>query len=254
MQVYPTEATVPELAHAFPFKVRALHQIELSSRCDLRCVYCPSPQIMAGKFPNRPPVDMSLNHFAGAIEHVAYYVTRGTQHEVNLAGIGESTLHPQLDQFLAHARERLPHLPFVMATNGLNIAKDEAIANTLAKYSVRCWVSLHRPEKAALAVERLRERNILLGVSVDPAMNADDWAGQVKWFRSQPYVSPCQWLREGKAMVMAHGAITTCCLDASGKGVIGHVHDEPGTLATKPYSLCRTCQQVVRVRDYDQRG
>jgi hypothetical protein len=53
------------------------------------------------------------------------------------------------------------------------------------------------------------------------------------------------YLRDGAAVVMADGRVTTCCLDASGGGAIGHVDDQPGTLKTKPWSLCGPCHMTV---------
>ena len=41
------------------------------------------------------------------------------------------------------------------------------------------------------------------------------------------------------------GRITRCCLDAGGKGVMGTVWDEPGSLTTSPFELCGPCHQTV---------
>lgn len=258
LPVYRRAEEIPELGHTFPLAIRSLHQIELTSRCNLRCAYCPSPQIVAGLHPGRPAVDLSMALFERALEHVAHYVQRGTQSDLNLAGIGESTIHPEFVAMIRRAREKLGRsVGLLLATNGLEVAKEdggEALADALRESGVGCWVSLHRPEKAGIAIERLKARGVLMGVSADPSINADDWAGQVKWHRSQPYVSACMWLREGKAMVLADGRVTTCCLDATGAGVVGHVEDAIGTLKVAPYPLCRTCQQMVRVANYEQRG
>jgi len=76
---YGAVSEIPVLDIPMPRKIESLHQIELSSRCNLRCVYCPSPKLQ------RPKVDMSEEHFLRALEWVDYLVKRGTQIEINMA-------------------------------------------------------------------------------------------------------------------------------------------------------------------------
>src|SRR5229473_1263309 len=220
-EVFRTVEEIPELPIQFPARIVSLHQIELTSRCNLRCVYCPSPTL------GRPKVDMSWAHYLRALEHVKHYREAGTQTHLNLAGIGESTIWPFFVQSLPLARRAMgwdrvgPHgeRRFIgLATNGLELT--ETMCQVAKDCEVYFWVSLHRPEKAGPAIELARRYGVFAGTSSDPSTNADDWAGQVKWFRSQFYSSQCQWLREGKVMALADGRVTTCCLDASGVGVI----------------------------------
>lgn len=248
--------------------IRAIHQIEVTSRCNLACRYCPSPTLQ------RPKVDMSTENFFAALELAKKFYQAETQFELNLAGIGESTLHPEFPLFIRAAREMMPAMPLVFATNGLLFAtlhehvqkpRDASEATFVAKQaharqilnalkesmktgSVSVWVSMHRPELGGLAhdvlTQELGEKHV--GFSVDPSLNADDWAGQVKWKRTYLSKITCQWLRDGKVMAMADGRITTCCLDSSGVGVIGHVAEPMDTWKPHvPYSLCKTCQQVL---------
>lgn len=234
----------------FPRSVRALHQIEISSRCNLRCVYCPSPSIVAGKYPNRPALDMTTEIFERSLEWVKFYVRQRTQDELNLAGIGESTLHPEFSRFVRLAREAVgDSVKVIFATNG--IIHDEELVRSIAPYNPHVVVSLHRPEKAALAVQMYRKYGLLKGVSADPSTGANDWAGQVNWISSGDTLR-CQWLQDGKAMAMADGRITTCCLDAQGLGVVGHVNDPLGSVQTKPYDLCRKCYQRIGSEHWDQ--
>lgn len=240
--------------------VTALHQIEVTSRCDLRCVYCPNPKLA------RPKVDMTVEHFERAISHAARFYHAETQVELNLAGIGESTLHPLFPQFIILARDLMPAIRITFATNGLTLSSLHPIiqaqkviteqqrhagrimdALLYAKRGgqVAVYVSLHRPERAGLAVEVLRDAGVLVGVSGDPSLEADDWAGQVKWKRSFQQRRICDWLKTKRVICLADGRISTCCLDASGVGVIGHVNDDPESWNPKPFSLCKTCQYVV---------
>lgn len=218
-------------------QITQIHQVELTSRCNLRCRYCVHPTM------SRQKMDMSLETLDRVLDLVAHYVAAGTQHELNICGIGESTLHPQFVEFLARIRGRLPSIDLTMATNGVGLIED--VAQELADNHVRVWVSLHRPEKAGLAVEMLKRQGILAGVSADPSVSAVDWAGQVDWHVSAA-PTPCMWQYEGMAIAWSDGRIGTCSLDGQGTdGVIGTVWDDPAQLFTQPYSLCKTCHQTL---------
>lgn len=237
-------------ARPFPRTAAAIHQIEISSRCNLRCIYCPSPAIVAGKYPDRKALDMTEAHYRRALEWVAFYVRQKTQRALNLAGIGESTLHPLFLDFARLAREAVgPSGTLIFATNGL--LADDRTARVLADLRVDVFVSLHRPEKAGPAIEIYQKFGILRGASADPAISANDWAGQVRWHSSGERLR-CQWLQDGKMMVMADGRLTTCCLDAQGLGVVGHVDDPLGSASVQPYELCKKCYQRIDSENWNQ--
>lgn len=245
----------PQLYLKLPRQVTAVHQIELTSRCSLRCVYCPSRDIADGKYSNRKAVDMSREHFEAALSWVSWFVKNKTQQELNLAGIGESLLHHHFVEFLGRAREVVgEEVKIIFATNGLECSDE--LVRAMVPYHPSVWVSLHRPERAGKAVEVYRKYGLLEGVSIDPTINGDDWAGQVSWHNAAHNRILCPWIREGRVMVMADGRVTTCCLDAAGAGVIGHITDPimPEQLRTQPYQLCRTCNQEVGVSGYAQRA
>jgi len=213
-------------------QITQLHQVEITSNCNLRCKYC-----VHGKMP-RAKMDMTFDTFARVIELVKGYA----QEELNLCGIGESTMHPQFIEFVQYAREQLPHIDLTMATNGVGLT--EVMARALADNRVRVWVSLHRPEKAGPAVELLKKYGVLAGVSADPSLSAVDWAGQVDWHVSaQP--TRCMWLALGYGIAWSDGRVGTCSFDGQGTdGAIGTVWDEPNMLHSKPYSLCETCHMT----------
>jgi len=245
--VYESEGDIPLLDMELPRPIESLHQIEITSRCNLRCVYCPSPNL------GRPKVDMSEDHFMRAMEWVSYLVKRGTQIELNLAGIGESTLHPDFVRFVAIARETVgPDIAVTLATNGITMT--EELARKLAPSRPSLWVSLHRPEKAGPAIQILKKHGLYIGSSSHPATEGNSWAGQVEWEDTQTFSSACQWIRNGFAMAMADGRVTSCCIDASGSGVIGHLDDAVPTVKTRPYNLCKTCHQHIRIKGVNQRG
>jgi hypothetical protein len=214
-------------------KIAQLHQVELTSRCNLRCQYCVHSKMKRAK------QDMPREVFERVLEIVAGFYKAGTQHELNLCGIGESTMHGEFEELVGMAREALPYIDLTMATNGVGMTDD--IARSLQANLVRVWVSLHRPELAGPAIELLKKHGVLAGISADPSIAAVDWAGQVDWHVSAPPVR-CMWLERGSAIVWSDGRVGTCCLDGQGEdGVIGTVWDDPDTWHSKPYSLCKTC-------------
>jgi hypothetical protein len=189
---------------------------------------------------------MSAEHYSKALAWAKVFVKKFDQHELNLAGIGESTMHPDFVRNVFLAREAVgDSCDLVLATNGLLVT--DQLAAAIAAARPRVFVSLHRPEKAGPAIEALKRAGILAGVSADPSVAATNWAGQVKWHVSVTGTRNCQWVIPGAFMVMADGRITRCSLDSSGVGVLGTLEDDLLTLRTSPYELCRTCDQNVGV-------
>jgi hypothetical protein len=181
-----------------------------------------------------------------ALAWVRVFKERGQQHEVNLAGIGESTLHPDFVRYVHLAREAVGNdFDLVFATNGL-LMTDE-LARAIAPARPHVYVSLHRPEKAGPAVEVLKKYGLIAGVSADPALASTNWAGQVDYHVSVQKGRPCSWVKGGKAFMFADGRLSRCAFDASGVGVFGHIDDKVDELETSPYVLCRTCDQNVGI-------
>lgn len=191
-------------------------------------------------------MDMTLETFTRSLAWAKEFKRRGTQGALNLAGVGESTIHPLFVDFLALAREAMGddhHLDF--ATNGVSMTPE--LARAIAPLKPRVWVSLHRPEKAGPAIDYLLEAGLHpMGVSVDAAISGTDWAGQIKW-KVRAQRTPCPWVVGGWAIVLSDGRLTRCSFDAFGKGVIGHVNDDVTKMQTSAYSLCKTCHQDVGV-------
>lgn len=242
---------------AYPRWIEQIHQIEVTSRCNLKCVYCPSPKLDKPKAEGgheRAKVDMEWPVFERALDWAAQFDRDRTQGELALTGIGEGPLHPRFIEMVKAARLALPRSPITFSTNGLIIAQDERkdglpcgreLLEMLAPYKPLIFVSLHRPEKAGIAVNRCREYGLLADVNAAFAIDAFDWAGQVPSWEVSAKEIECDYLKQGWAVVLSDGRITTCCLDASGAGVVGHVDDAIGSLTIKPYSLCNSCHMSV---------
>lgn len=189
-------------------------------------------------------MDMTEETFTRALHWAKFFQAKRPHAELNLAGIGESTLHPDFVRFTHLAREAVgPYVNLILATNGL-LMTDE-LARAIAPARPKVWVSLHRPEKAGPAVEALKKAGIYAGSSSDPSLAAVDWAGQVQWHVSAPKGNICQWLAHSMVMIMSDGRVTRCCFDSTGEGVIAHIDDDLSKFATSPYKLCDACHLTV---------
>lgn len=221
----------------YPRPVTTIKQIEVTSRCNLACTYCPHPTM------KRTKEDMTMETFEKALALVRHYRAAGTQRELSITGIGEALLHPYFVIMINLAREALgwDH-PLVFSTNGLLLTDEVALAIKDAKPFI--FVSLHRPEASGPAIEVAKRHGLLAGMNHAFVTSSLDWAGQVKWHVSAPRIK-CEFLKEGWGVVLADGAITTCCIDAEKRGTIGTVDTPPEELQMKPYSLCSSCNQEV---------
>ena len=221
----------------FPRALREIHQIEVTTYCNLRCHYCPSPKLQ------RPYEHMRMSVFERALEWCEHYSSKGTQMELSLTGLGESTLHPHFADMLRMARKALPKQEILFSTNGLP-SFTEQVAMVCRDFRIGVYVSLHRPEMAGRTVELCKRYGIIRQVNAAAAVSAFDWAGQLDWFVSAPKTN-CDYLAQGWGVVLVDGRITQCCIDAHGKGGIGHVNDLPGTVWTQPFDLCNGCHMTI---------
>lgn len=217
--------------------LREIHELELSSLCNLACVYCPHPVLQ------REKGNIGWDTFERAMLHVEYYVKQKTQGELSLTGIGEAILHPRFGEALLRCREVIGwDRLLVMATNGLAI--DDDIIALLAAAKVRVYVSLHRPEVATPAGFRLTAggvRTLTNHAFVDSSIN---WGGQVEWHASAP-VHDCGYLTSAWGSIKQNGSVDACCVDAHDLHPIGNVWDEVGSLRTHAIPLCAKCHLLV---------
>jgi len=228
--------------------ITQIHEIELSSRCNLACVYCPNPTMKRSK------MDMEWETYERALEHVEYFCRRGTQGELALTGVGEALLHERFAEAVLLARDVIGRdRSLTFSTNGI-LLTDELL-DKIEVADPTIFISLHRPEVAALAVERVKKRTrgpLCYGVNAAFVHSSLNWAGQVNWHVSH-IKQTCTYLRDGWAVVRADGGVGTCCWDAeSESGHIGTVWDEFGTFVTAPHEACKKCSLVIP--SYESRG
>lgn len=222
----------------YPRPLTQIHQIELTSRCNLACPYCIHRTML------RLHKDLDWATFERALEWVRYFCRCGTQGELNLAGVGESFMHPRFAEMVALARQAVgPGRRLILATNG--VAVTPQVVEEIKPHNPRIWVSLHRQDRAAAGLRLLRDAGLLDGISTDPSTQPNDWAGQVDWpIGANPPKMLCPWLREGWGFVDSSGKILHCCLDGTGESTVGRVEDAPSPLHLQPWRLCARCYQI----------
>lgn len=236
---------------AYPRPITSVHQIEISTRCNLRCVYCPSRHLdkpISEGGSGRAKIDISREHYARALEWAVHFEKLGTQGELALTGIGEALLHPDFVDMVRLAREALPSNPITFSTNGL-LLTDE-LCEQLKPYRPQIFVSTHRPEKAGPAINAARRAGLLAATNTSFATEAFNWAGEVEWEVSIPEGSVvCEYLRTGWCVVLSDGRIATCCLDAEGASAVAHVDDPVGFAEIQPWEGerqgCSSCHMTI---------
>lgn len=217
--------------------IREVHELELSSLCNLACKYCPHPTL------RRDKANIAWDVFELALRHVQHYVDAGTQGELSLTGIGEAILHPRFGEALYRCREVLGRdRKLTVATNGIAVV--DSIARDLAAVNASVYVSLHRPEAATPAMVILARHGAAIWTNHAFVDSSIDWAGQVEWHCSASSHA-CGYLSYQWAVIRQNGNVDMCCQDAHDLHHIGTVWDEPGTWAARPIPLCKSCHLKV---------
>lgn len=221
-------------------KVKTINSIEVSSLCNMSCQYCPAQ----AQGNHREVGLMSMDTFKKAMRMVEKCVANRTQMELNLFGVGEPLLNPDLCDFVRLARQTLPFSqPIHLNTNGKLVTREIA-AKLKAAGVTHIDITAHEAYSAANAIRIFRSLNIEGQISIDAITQPNDWAGQVEWFKSELSYQ-CPWLHRGQVMIMSNGDITTCCIDAFGRGIVGTVDDNLEDLDLKPFELCQSCHQTI---------
>ena len=221
-------------------RISTINSIEVSSVCNLECKYCPATK--QKEF--RDVGLMNIEIFEKALKWVQYFSNEGSQLELNLFGIGEPLLNEKIVEYVRMAREVVPMSQEVhLNTNGILMNRDLAVELKDAGIS-SIDITGHSPYHTAKTIRILSEVGIPGQLSVDYMVRPNDWAGQVEWFESQ-YRYKCPWLYRGQVMIMSDGRVTTCCIDAFGKGVVGNVWDDLSKIELEPFELCQDCHHDV---------
>ena len=218
-------------------KLTCIDHIETSSLCDNSCEYCPA-RVQGTR---RPVGLMTLETFEKAMSWVDYCVANKTQGQINLYGVGEPTLNPNLVKMVEIARQHLPWpLALHLNTNGNQMTPELAAALKKAGIN-QIDVTGHKPKIAAGAIRMLRQQRIFGVLNQDFILQPNNWAEQVEWFEPD-YRYECPWLYHGRAFIMWNGSVSRCALDAFGQGIIGDIWSlDPATVELTRFKLCETC-------------
>jgi hypothetical protein len=194
---------------------------------------------------------MSMETYKKAISWVLHFSRQGTQQELNLFGVGEPTLHPNLPAMIEEARRVLPmRMPVHINTNGhwidttttLITEEEMEFAKSLKASGIsHIDITGHDALKTAKMIRIFRDLGITGNLSFDYITAPNNWAGQVDWFSPQYNAGICPWISRGQIMVMSDGNITRCCIDAFGTGIFATVDDDLTEKEVTSFDLCKTC-------------
>lgn len=208
-----------------------VYAVEVSGACNLEgtCTWCPMnqrPRLRKRGLMSEDTVTRSLN----------WVKTLDKVDALALHAFGEPLLHPEFDVIAARFAELVP---ITMSTNAVLL--DEKWADRLAKIEW-AWISLSPWDvKAADRARRLlMERNVTL---MFPRGVTHNFAGTAQGPKYK--MGKCPFLEEEKIVIRWDGTIVTCCITDREEDSIGDVSMEPGSVKTRPYSLCETCHHGV---------
>jgi hypothetical protein len=230
-------------------KLQTITTIELSSICNLACLYCVN-RLMVGTA-RRLPMIMSESVFKRCLHWLDKLCAAGTQQEINLNGNGESCLDPELPKRIRRVREVVgPERKVQLSTNGVNMSAELALKLSQSGVS-QVHVSTHQPHYARRAAGLLVRAGVAGAFTYGPTMAPHNWAGQLESENEAsaaflPAAMPCHPLIEGRGYVQAEGDVVPCCYDYRNLGRFGHVNDEDlDQKEIKRFALCDTCHQII---------
>jgi sulfatase maturation enzyme AslB (radical SAM superfamily) len=225
-------------------KINTINSIEVSSICDNKCKYCPAP--VQGE--HRETGYMTMEVFEQSLDWVRHFIKAGTQRELNLFGVGEPTLNELLPEMVEKARLALPmRIPVHLNTNGNTMTTQLAMRLRNAGIT-HIDITDHKARSTAQCIRIFKSVGITGQLSRDFVTMPNNWAGQVDWF-APDYTLTCNWLGYGQVMVMSNGDVTTCCIDAFGKNIVGNVSEDITQFDLERSELCETCHHEIPAQE-----
>lgn len=210
--------------------IRQISQVELTSRCNLRCKYCPHPSM------RREKADMPEAVFA----RVLYWLREFRQASVHLHHFGESTLHPRFLEYVDRISDVVPDVR--LSSNGVGVTP-ELVRGMKRAGLTRLSLSVHRPEVVRIVAGWCDDLGMAWDYAAGAIIGTHNWAGQVEGRNTVSY--PCHFLEDDKCVVLADGRLVACCIDAEGESARGSVFDDLREIAFAPFRLCASCHHVV---------
>jgi MoaA/NifB/PqqE/SkfB family radical SAM enzyme len=188
---------------------------------------------------------MDRSTFEQCIKWIKIFVQRGTQTEINLFGVGEPLMNSNLVEYVKALKKEIP-LCIAIHTNTNGGLMNEELAKKLIDAGItQIDITGHNHLWTAQTVRLFGRLGLKFHVTYDFALVANDWAGQVNWFKSELHY-PCPWLNRGQLFIAWNGDILQCCLDAKCTNILGNIFkNEPDDIECKPFELCENCHQSV---------
>jgi len=226
-------------------KLKTITTIELSSLCNLSCLYCVNRLLV--KHPARNPGIMTDSVFDASLSVLRNLCLDGTQQEVNLNGNGESMLDEHIIERIKKTKEVMGNRTVTFCTNGVYMTP--AIAKQLKAAGLdMISLSPHAPFHARKAAHIMAGNGLTPYINFGSICASHNWAGQLEPENSIDcrLTNECTPLKEGRGYISSEGYLSPCCYDYKLLGVYGHVLDDD--ILEKdvaPYSLCHTCHQKI---------
>lgn len=214
-----------------------IYQIELSSFCNLKCSYCPHPQM------SRTKGNITEEVLGAAL---SWIVASGGK-KVALHHFGEPLLHPELEQRLKQVADS--GLALQLSTNGVLLEKTWNILEEL-DHQVSVMLSVHlwkdHPDRYEATLNEYQEKSVGTKIDVLRAYNSTkDGFTFHEWAEGQKTswdVHQCPFIQYNGCVVLWNGDLATCCVDHEGKSATGNILS--GGLSGRvsaPWSACKTC-------------
>jgi hypothetical protein len=230
-----------------------IYQIEITSRCTLKCEYCPHPTMKRAK------EDMALAFFERALDYPFAYDVVTAHH------FGEPLLHQDIVTMCRMSFER--GLAFGFSTN-LNVRRPLDTVGRLVDAGLG-WlkISFHN-DIARQRAEEIQAAFPELPLIFETLERKHSWAGQVAvpWHSNQrcvPGVMDCEFHVFDHCVVSAQGRLLACCLDVEGRSDFGGLLDHsPEAFARLRndvlFDLCASCPMCTPIEElrpfYDSYG
>lgn len=226
-------------------------QIETTTRCNARCVFCPHPTM------RRRKEDMERGLFSRIVGQIR---SMPEVTDVSLQGLGEPLLDPLIAERIAEVRAQGAGLAISLYTNGRLLTSEKAAAifaagldqlvislnatsaaERQATMGLTDWpaISTLLPELIRLHGPRIRVHGVgARDLMADPRAFAQswgqsgglfaegNWAGATRAFRGAPQTAPCSRAL-GQIMVLVDGRVAICCFDAEGSEILGDLVTTP---------------------------
>lgn len=93
--------------------------LDVTNTCNLKCIHCPQPLLQAS--PHFKPNHMKWEHFTKVVDEMA---TIDQPMLLRLAGDGEPTIHPRIQEMIRYAKANC-RATLNLTTNGLVMGRDE---------------------------------------------------------------------------------------------------------------------------------